>query len=82
MPRVTLFRRKRIVKTAVICYNIRDMTFGSGTPLWQHSPSLRNPKERAARIVDAVERNSVIEGLPKFNKPLRNSMLKKLEASA
>ncbi|MFH0770101.1 MAG: hypothetical protein V1926_01855 [Candidatus Peregrinibacteria bacterium] len=54
------------------------MTFGTGIPLRQHSPSLRSNKERAVRIVDAAERNSVIEGLPRFGKQRRAQMIRKL----
>ena len=54
------------------------MKFGRGTVLRQHSPYLRNSKERAARIVDAAERNSVIGGLPRFGQQRRGKMIRKL----
>jgi hypothetical protein len=54
------------------------MTFGKGQPLRQFSKYLRDPKERAERIVDVVERNSVIEGLPKLTPRRRQSLLWKL----
>lgn len=63
------------------CYNV-PMTFGKGTILRQHSPFLRNHKERARRIVDAAERNSVIEGLPRFGQERKERLVKKLTRGA
>ncbi|MBI3618688.1 hypothetical protein HY213_01485 [Candidatus Peregrinibacteria bacterium] len=58
------------------------MTFGKRATLWEHSPFLRKKNERAARIVDAAERNSIIEGLPPFGKHRRQRMIKELERNA
>lgn len=44
--------------------------------LAEYSPWLRDPRERADRIIDATERNSVIEGLP----PLREDTRERLRA--
>jgi hypothetical protein len=44
--------------------------------LAEYSPWLRDPRERADRIIDATERNSIIEGLP----PLRNDTRERLRA--
>jgi hypothetical protein len=44
--------------------------------LAEYSPWLRDPHERADRIIDATERNSVIEGLP----PLRDDTRERLRA--
>ena len=58
------------------------MTFGKGVILRQYSPFLRDKKERARRIVDAVERNSVIEGLPRFGKKQKERFMRKLTRGA
>jgi len=58
------------------------MTFGKGLTLRQYSPFLRDKKERARRIVDAAERNSVIEGLPRFGKERKEHFMKKLTKGA
>lgn len=42
------------------------MEFGKGPTLREACPWLRDDAERHARILDVVERNSVIEGLPPF----------------
>ncbi|MDB5311615.1 MAG: hypothetical protein JWO38_5817 [Gemmataceae bacterium] len=54
------------------------MTFGKGQTLRQFSKYLRDPNERGERIVDAAERNSVIEGLPRLTQRRRQGLLKKL----
>lgn len=54
------------------------MTFGKGTSLRAHSKYLKNPKERTKRILNVVERNSIIEGLPKFSKETRRKFARKL----
>lgn len=59
------------------CYYILCMAFlGVGPALINVSPWLRDPEERARRILDVTERDSVIEGLP----PLTKSMRARLEA--
>jgi hypothetical protein len=55
------------------------MTFGTGKPLRQLSPILRDDKKRRELILDRVERNSVIEGLPKFDKKTRQACLQEME---
>ena len=55
------------------------MTFGSGTPLRQLSALLRDPKKRRDLILDRVERNSVIEGLPPFDAGTRDACLREME---
>jgi len=55
------------------------MTFGTGKPLRQLSPALRNTSQRRQLILDRVERDSVIEGLPKFDDDIRRDCLKEME---
>ncbi|MDD4319350.1 MAG: hypothetical protein PHW10_03435 [Candidatus Peribacteraceae bacterium] len=55
------------------------MTFGKGTLLRQHSPYLRKASDRHARILDVAERNSVIEGLPKFSRQMKQKVSRKLK---
>lgn len=55
------------------------MTFGTGKPLRQFSPILRDDKKRRELILDRVERNSVIEGLPKFDENIRQACLQEME---
>ena len=52
------------------------MDSGTEPTLAEYSPWLRDPQERADRIIDATERNSVIEGLP----PLRDDTRERLRA--
>ena len=54
------------------------MTFGKGNSLRAHSKYLQNPKERTKRILNVVERNSIIEGLQKFSKQTRQKFARKL----
>lgn len=56
------------------------MLFGKGYRLRDYCPSLRDPKERHARILDVVERDSVIEGLPRLNPATRARCLRTLKA--
>jgi hypothetical protein len=42
-----------------------------GARLIETADWLRDPARRHAAILEATERNSVIEGLPKFNEGLR-----------
>ena len=47
------------------------MDFGKGPTLIEAFPWLRDDAERIERIMDVVERNSVIEGLPPFGEDMR-----------
>jgi hypothetical protein len=58
------------------------MTFGSGQPLRQFSPHLRDPKECKEIILDRTERNSVIEGLPRFDAKIRKACEERIDATA
>jgi hypothetical protein len=60
------------------CYNV-IMTFGSGIPLRQFSKALRNDSVRHRIILDRVERNSVIEGLPRFTDSSKAECLKEMK---
>lgn len=53
---------------------------GTGPTLREFSPYLRDDTECISRILDVAERNSVIEGLPPFDEPLRESIRRDLEA--
>lgn len=55
------------------------MTFGIGKTLRQLSPILSDKKKRQEIILDRVERDSVIEGLPKFDQHIRQECLKEME---
>jgi hypothetical protein len=52
--------------------------FGTGTPLVDMQPELRDPQSRAEIILDVVERNSVIEGLPPFTAETRERVRQQL----
>lgn len=55
------------------------INFGKG-PTWLGWCSwLQNDEERSNRILDAVERNSVIEGLPLFSDETRRLLLEELQ---
>ncbi|MDD5054838.1 MAG: hypothetical protein PHZ00_01050 [Candidatus Peribacteraceae bacterium] len=54
------------------------MKFGTGIPLRQFSTHLRNDAVRHQMILNCVERNSVIEGLPRFTKKTRNECLQEI----
>ncbi len=58
------------------------MTFGTGIPLRQFSTHLRNDAVRHQIILDRVERNSVIEGLPRFTKTTRKECLEEIKKVA
>jgi hypothetical protein len=55
------------------------MTFGKGVSLRQLSPRLRDTKQRQRIILDRVERNSVIEGLPAFDASITNACIQEME---
>ena len=56
--------------------------FGKGPTLKEACPWLRNAAERYARIIDVVERDSVIEGLPPLKEETRRRIMAQLEAAA
>ena len=56
--------------------------FGSGLPLKDASPWLRDENARLERILDVTERNSVIEGLPPFDPEMRRRLKAQLKALA
>lgn len=58
------------------------MTFGTGTRLRQISPALRNEDARHQMILRCVENNSVIEGLPRFTKKMKQECLQDLKEIA
>jgi hypothetical protein len=53
---------------------------GAGPSLRASSPYLRDEAECIARILDVAERNSMIEGLPAFDEPLRQAIRHDLRA--
>jgi hypothetical protein len=55
-----------------------SIEFSDGPPLKETSPWLRDERERHLRILDAAERNSVIEGLPRFTQEMRFRLLRRL----
>ena len=55
------------------------MTFGTGKPLRQLLPILRDAKKRKLLILDRVERDSVIEGLPRFNAEIRTACSQEID---
>ncbi|MBU2213805.1 hypothetical protein KJ996_04175 [Patescibacteria group bacterium] len=58
------------------------MTFGTGIPLRQFSPHLRDEDARHRIILDRVERNSAIEGLPRFTSESRSACLQEIRKAA
>lgn len=56
--------------------------FGSGPTLREFNPYIRDEQECHARILDVVERNSVIEGLPPFTEETRERILAQLKQTA
>jgi hypothetical protein len=59
---------------------IMSIEFGTGVPLNQTRPELRDPQTRVEIILDVVERNSVIEGLPPFTELTREKVRRRLLA--
>jgi hypothetical protein len=55
---------------------------GNGPSLIDATPWLRDPAERHRRILDVVERDSVIEGLPRFTAQTRAEILDRLQQLA
>ena len=53
---------------------------GTGPSLRESSPYLRDESQCIARILDVAERNSMIEGLPAFDEPLRQAIRHDLQA--
>jgi len=58
------------------------VTFGTGTPLRQFSPHLQNAEKRHQIILDRVERNSVIEGLPRFTEQSKDECLQEIKKAS
>ena len=58
------------------------MTFGKGISLRQFSAHLRNDAVRQDIILDRVERDSVIEGLPRFTKQSRAECLEEIRKAS
>jgi hypothetical protein len=54
--------------------------FGIGPTLREASPYLQDDTECVARILDVVERDSVIEGLPPFTPEFRERLRQELLA--
>ena len=52
--------------------------FGKGLTLREACRWLRDDAERRERILDVTERNSVIEGLPRFQEETRQRILRQL----
>jgi hypothetical protein len=52
--------------------------FGTGPTLREASPYLRDDIECVERILDVVERNSVIEALPPFSPEFREQLRQEL----
>ena len=57
-----------------------SIDFGTGGPLNQSRAELRDPRTRHEIILDVVERNSVIEGLPPFTPETREHIRRQLQA--
>lgn len=53
---------------------------GTGPTLREACPWLREDAQRHAIILEIVERNSVIEGLPPFNNETRRQILERLQS--
>ena len=64
-------------KQEIICYT-GVVTFGTGISLRQFSKKLRNSDTRQRIILDRAERNSIIEGLPRFTKQTKQECLREL----
>jgi len=58
------------------------MDFGKGPTLIEACPCLRDDTERIERILDVVERNSVIEGLPPLREQERDRIRELLRTTA
>ena len=52
--------------------------FGKGPTLEEGCPSLRDEDQRVARILDVVDRNSVIEGFPPLEEGTRERLRARL----
>lgn len=81
---------KRDVPTVEVDFGISRLSwytlsmgidFGNGPALKDSSPWLRDDAERHRRILDVVERDSVIEGLPPFQEETRRRILEQLQAT-
>ncbi len=58
------------------------MTFGKGISLRQFSPTLRQDAKRHQIILQTVEIDSVIEGLPRFTKTTKKECLEEIRKVA
>ena len=56
------------------------MSFGKGLTLKEACPWLRDDARRHEQILDVIERDSVIEGLPPLQEETRQRILLQLEA--
>ncbi len=61
-------------------YNTGMTDFGTGPTLRDAAAWLQDDAERQRRILDVVERDSVIEGLPPFQAETRANILRQLQA--
>lgn len=64
------------------CYDCLRMAVRRIPSLLESSPWLRDPEERADRILDVVESNGIIEGLPAFTQGARERLHAFLAADA
>lgn len=62
-------------------YNLSMIDFGVGPSLQEACPWLRDEAARHNRILDVVERDSVIEGLPEFTPEFREQLRQQLRAN-
>ena len=56
--------------------------FGTGPTLREACPWLKDDNARWERILEATERNSVIEGLPPLRDEIRRRLLEQFQARA
>src|SRR5207244_3850790 len=53
-----------------------EIDFGQGLTLIEASPYLRDAQERVERILDVVERDSVVNALPPFSVEFRRGIIR------
>ncbi len=61
-------------------YNSSMSEHSTNQPLQDSADWLRDDEERCRRILEVVERNSVIEGLPPFSEEFRQQLMEQLKA--